>query len=151
MDTTPSTGTNSKVALIKTLYLYLVSFVALIIIVISTVDLISVLLKTYILTKADRYNYSPIMNCDGPKPVVSGPGEPLPASALGSGLDSPTHLPLLRSVSPEECRLHAEQQKTIDEENRVSDNQRDLARGIPLLVVGIPLFIGHWRLARRKE
>ncbi len=117
--------TTNKVALIKTLYLYLVSFVALMMLVISAVDLLNIVLKTFIFTKADSYTYYPATT-----PCLPG------ATTTYEGKD---------------CATAALDAKKSDEENRVSQRQRDLVRDISMLVVGIPLFAFHWRLTRRKE
>ncbi len=123
MDNT--TPTTNKVALIKTLYLYLVSFVALMMLVVSAVDLLNIVLKTFIFTKADSYLYYN-------SPVAC----PVGATTTYDGKD---------------CAVAEREAKTAAEENQVSQRQRDLVRDISMLVVGIPLFVFHWKLARRKE
>ncbi len=123
MDSTPM-GI-SKVVLIKTLYLYLVSFVALMMMVVSAVDLLNILLKTYIFTKADNYSYYPAAS-------ICTPG----ATTTYDGKD---------------CVTSEREARKSDEDNRVSNRQRDLVRDISLLAVGIPLFTFHWRLARKKD
>ncbi len=145
MDINSSSATGTKVALIKMLYLYVVSFVALMMLVISSVDIISLFLKTYILTRADRYAYAPVANCDVSKQT---PSVPVAADSAVVPVPKSSMLP---TISPEECRKQAEEQKRIDEENRQSQRQSDLVRDISLLAVATPLFIGHWRLARKKE
>ena len=125
---------HSKVAIIKNIYLYLVSFVALMMVVISTADMVNIVLRTYVFTKADRDYYSP-MNCAdmrATKPMAS------PDSTA-------------KPMTTEECaKLEADNKKQA-EENRAAQRQRDLVRDISFIVVGIPLFAYHWRVIRRKE
>lgn len=121
-NTAPTSG---KVALVKTLYLYLVSFVALMMLVISAVDVLNIVLKTFVFTKADSYTYYP-------SATTCVPG----ATTTYDGKD---------------CATAEQEARKSDEENRVSQRQRDLVRDISMLVVGIPLFAFHWRLARKKE
>jgi hypothetical protein len=121
MDATSATNNISKVTLIKTLYLYLVSFVALMMIIFSVSDIISLGLRTYIFTKADADYYAP--SC------VDSPLQP------GSGVPCPSK----------------EQAKKESEDRLVAQRQRDAVKDISFLVVAIPLFVCHWRLARRKE
>lgn len=90
-------NTNHKVLVIKNLYLYLVSFIALLMIVLPAADLLSIALKKTIFTKADYYN---------------GPG---------------------------------------DEPYRTAELHRSLSRDIGYLVVGLPIFIFHLSVARKKE
>ncbi|MEK9158582.1 MAG: hypothetical protein AAB673_01145 [Patescibacteria group bacterium] len=116
----------SKITLIKTVYFFLVSFVALMMIVFSGADVVNTLLRTYVFTQADNFNYYPTLVC-GPTP------------------DSKTQM------TTEDCQKQEERQKKNDEESRTAQRQRDLVRDISLLVVGTPLFILHWRVARKKE
>ncbi len=119
---------NTKSMFIKTLYLYVVSFVALMMMVISAVDLLSTLLKTYVFTKADNYSY-----------YSSASACPLPTAGENT------------ATTQEKCRVDQEEQKKSEIENREAQRQRDLVRDISFIVVGAPLFAFHWRLARRKE
>lgn len=126
MDNTPSVGAPSKAALIKTLYLYLVSFVALMMMVISAIDLISSLLKTFVFTKADSYTY----------------------------YSAPIACPPVDSKSPtssEACLKDTADRRKGDEESRTAQRQRDLVRDISMLVIALPLFVFHWKLARKRE
>ncbi|MBI5728912.1 MAG: hypothetical protein HY983_01540 [Candidatus Magasanikbacteria bacterium] len=112
-----------KVQFIKILYLYVVSLVGLLMVVFSTADLLNIVLRTYVFTKADQnyYNY------------------PEPACPTSPGAkDAPS------------C-LSKEERKKIDADNRTAERQRDLVRNISFITVGVPLFLYHWRVARRKE
>ena len=120
---------SSKVALIKNLYLFLVSFVALMMMVFSLADVINIALKTYIFTKADKDFYAyPEPICEPVKPMAK----------------SDTTTPAAQCVSS------AEQAKRADE-NRSAQRQRDLVRDLSMIIVGVPLFAYHWWLVRRKE
>jgi hypothetical protein len=122
MDNNPQ---HSKAGLIKNLYLYLVSFVALMMIVFSSADIINIALRTYVLTGADEPMYY---------------GAPCPVKPVATSTDE--------SVPP--CPdQHA--QLLQDIKNRDAQRQRDLVRDISMIVVGIPLFAYHWRLARKKD
>ena len=65
----------NKIAIIKNIYLYLVSFVALMMIVFSISSLINVILKTYIFKQAGNYGYGPTK--DGCLSMVAPDGKPL--------------------------------------------------------------------------
>lgn len=122
-----------KQSIIKTIYFYLVSFVALMMVVFSLADVINMALKTWIFTKADMDYYSmPVsIECDqNYKPIT--PDQVKPAT-------------------PEECAQRAALQKKQDEDNRDSQRQRDAVRDISMIVVGIPLFAFHWWIIRKKE
>lgn len=120
----------NKSAFLKNLYLYLVSFVALMMIVFSTGEIINLALRTYIFTKADKNFY--------------GYPEPICDTA------SPTGTPRGKEYVGSPCLNKAEREKQ-EAENRSAQRQRDLVRDVSFLIVGLPLFAYHWRLARKKD
>ena len=127
-----STNPSNKVAVIKNIYLYLVSFVALMMVVFSLADLINTALRTWVFTKADYYgNYYAMEPACDPLSVKSSPE--------------------IKSLSPEECDKRRVQQKQVDEDNRIAQRQRDMVRDISMIVVGVPVFIFHWLTIRKKE
>lgn len=122
MDQQPVT----KITLIKTVYFFLVSFVALMMIIFSTADLINTVLRTYVFTKADNFSgFYPEQVC-----VAKPDG---------------------KAMTTEECA----QQNTINEKrdkaSQESQRQRDLVRDLSMILVGVPVFVLHWRVARKKE
>ena len=126
MDNAPA----NKVALIKNIYFYLVSFVALMMVVFSVADAVNIALKTWVFTKADNnfYSYS-VPACD--QSVKADPNA--------------------KPLSAEECTKQEEQNKQRDQENLIAQRQRDVVRDISFIVVGLPLFILHWLVVRKKD
>ncbi|MDO8626197.1 MAG: hypothetical protein Q7K39_01920 [Candidatus Magasanikbacteria bacterium] len=121
---------SSKVSFLKNLYLYLVSFVALMMMVFSLGDVINIVLRTYVFTLADKNIYGyPEPTCD----LAAATGTP-----RGKEFGGP---PCLDKAS-------REKQET---ENRAGQRQRDLVRDLSMIIVGLPLFGYHWWLVRRKE
>lgn len=55
---------------LRLLYLYLFSFVGLLIVVIGSVQMVNLGLKSYVFKDADRYEMYPMMDADG-KPIES--------------------------------------------------------------------------------
>src|SRR5690348_16641033 len=105
---------------IKSIYFYLVSFVALMMVVFSTADIINIALKTWVFTAADKdiYNYPPI--CEAYRPVaVSGP-DAKPA----------------QTMSKEDCEKQNEANAKQQEASRIAQKQRDVVRDISMIVVG---------------
>lgn len=90
-------STQYKVLIIKNIYLYLVSFITLLMIILPAADLLNIGLKKTIFTKAEYYG---------------GPG---------------------------------------DEPYRTAELHRSLARDIGYLAVGLPIFLLHLNLTRKKE
>lgn len=116
----------TKITLIKTVYFFLVSFVALMMIIFSSADLINTLLRTYVFTKADNFGgYYPEQVC-----IAKPDGTAMPA---------------------EECAKQNEINQKRDKDSQESQRQRDLVRDLSMIIVGIPVFVLHWRVARKKE
>jgi hypothetical protein len=50
-------------------------------------------------------------------------------------------------LTPEEIVKRAEDQRKAEEINRIAERQRTASNALALLIVGLPVFIYHWRLA----
>ncbi len=108
---------------IKKIYLFAVSLISLVIMVIAGIILINLVLKTWILTKADQTYYS--------TPCVS--------------TKAPT------DGTPATCTAEEEAaQKKQNEDNRTAQKQSDAAQALAMLIVASPVFYFHWRLARKE-
>ncbi len=122
-------------AWIKKVYLYLVSLVSLIILIIAGIMLINMALKTWVFTKADKdFYYNPVVNCTPPPGV----------DASGSLTSS--------YMAPPEC-TDPEYQKGTQEsqsEQRSAQKQRDAAQALAMIIVATPVFLYHWKLARKE-
>ncbi|TSC84351.1 MAG: hypothetical protein G01um101413_646 [Parcubacteria group bacterium Gr01-1014_13] len=120
-----------KGRVIKSLYFYLVSFVALMMVVFSAADLINIALRTWVFTAADKDMYAyPRAVCEVP-PTTDPKAVPAPTKA--------------------ECEKSNEENIKQQEASRLAQKQRDVVRDISMIVVGIPLFLIHWRILRSKE
>jgi len=101
---------------IRKVYLYLTSLIGLVLILIGAITLVNLGLKTWIFTKADNEFYgSP---CYEPQPVKDGE--------------------TTRQLSKEDC----DKQQV---ENRTARRQSDAARSIAFILVGVPVYLYHWR------
>src|SRR3989338_5799948 len=123
------TTSGNKPLIIKTLYLYVVSLVALFMVIFSVADLINIALLTFVFTKADSYGYYPQPACET-------------ASASST--------PEVTKEKQPYC-VNEERQKNLEQDNRSAQRQRDLVRDISFIVVGVPLFLYHWGVIRKKE
>ncbi|MBX4191551.1 MAG: hypothetical protein KW804_02000 [Candidatus Doudnabacteria bacterium] len=110
---------------LKKAYLYLVSIIALIIMVTGGIILINMALKTWVFTKADKDYYS--------GPCISNKAVP-PGEAS-------------TACTPEEEARNMKMQ----EENRSAQKQRDAAQAVAMLLVASPVWYFHWRMARKES
>ena len=128
--------TNSRT--IKSFYFYVVSFVALMMIVWSSADLINVALKTWVFTKADDNMYY-----DGRAACATLPA-PVP--------DPKSTTPVIsKEQMIKDCEMQNEISIKQQEISRVATRQANIVRDISMIVVAIPLFFIHWRIVRRKD
>lgn len=107
---------------IKKVYLYLVSLISLVILVIAGIILINLALKTWVFPKADSNSYG--MYC----PAIS---EKTPEGEAIS--------------QPREC---TDEQYAKDQ--RAAKKQRDASQALAMIIVATPVFFYHWKLARRE-
>lgn len=113
-----------NMAWIKKVYLYLVSLVSLVILIIAGIMLINMALKTWVFPKADVdiYYSAPMSNC-----------------SLPESKDWP------------ECQGdYAEKEKQREDERRAAQKQRDAAQALAMIIVATPVFLYHWSLARKE-
>ncbi|MCR4324310.1 MAG: hypothetical protein NUV69_01335 [Candidatus Curtissbacteria bacterium] len=111
-------------SLIRTLYLYGFSLVGLVLIVIGTVRLIDLGLKTYLFKQADTFVAYPAY----------------PPEKVGE--DS-------REMTEEERVKLKREQEEAEIKNAKSRKQATASSSIAMIIVGAPLFAYHWRLARK--
>lgn len=110
-----------NMAWIKKVYLYLVSLVSLVILIIAGIMLINMALKTWVFPKADQgYEaYCP--------------------TAVEKAPDGTT------ISQPREC---TDEQYAKDQ--RAAQKQRDAAQALAMIIVATPVFLYHWKLARKE-
>lgn len=108
---------------LKKAYLYLVSVISLVIWVVGAIMLINLALKTWVFPNADKniYYSAPCVQTYDPN------GKPIDCSAEQTAL--------------------AQKQ---DEENRAAQKQRDAAQALAMIIIAVPVWWGHWRLAKRE-
>ncbi len=103
---------------IRLLYLYLFSFVGLLVTVIGLIRLVDLGIKVYLFHNADQYTYT--------RPIM--PDEK-------------------SQISPE---TEQEMMKQQSEENK-RQRQRTAAEALSMIIVGIPLYAYHWKLAQKEK
>jgi hypothetical protein len=113
----------SKTKLIRTIYIYLFSLVGLVLVIIAGVRFIDMGLKAWVFTEADSY-----IQYEYERPV-----------AIKEGV-------------PSETEELSEEEKKANNEKRVSQQrQRDAASALAQLIIGLPLYLYHWRMASRRK
>lgn len=106
---------------IRLLYLYLFSFIGLIIAVIGTIQLVDLGLKVYVFKNADIYEYA----------------SPVKINPMGEEI----------ALTDKEIEVQRELQTTETKRQR----QRQASTAISMLLVGIPLYKYHWKLLKKED
>lgn len=130
---------------IRVVYLYLFATVGLVLITIGGVQLVSLGLRTFILTEADaemRLWYTP-------EPPV----RMVPSRAVDMAEDTTVTLTAqereaLRQWAEDYERMQAQREQIDPVRSR---RQRDAARALAFLIIGAPLFGYHWRTIRKER
>ncbi len=116
-----------KIALIRTIYLYLVAFVSLMMITISVSDAVNVGIRTWIFPESDRY----VIDCPM-EPALLKPSDP-------------------EATPPIDPAIRCDNMRKNEEFQRTTQRQRDITRDISMLIVAIPLFAFHWVLVQKER
>lgn len=111
----------AKYPLIRKIYLYLFSLIGLGLMAVGTTRLVSLLLRTYVLTKADVFYQYP-----APRP---------PMMQKETGFEEPS--------SKEVAEFESKQ--------RIANHQREAAEALAQIIVGLPLYLYHWSVIRRDK
>lgn len=129
-DKEPNNMQMSKAQIIKTVYFYLVSLIALMMVVFSTADLVNLGLKTWVFPKADLNEYRE------PTCAIMVAKDPTGAEA---------------DTAYQQRLQQCEESKIDETEARAIRKQKDAVRDISFLFVGIPLFLYHWLTIRKEK
>ena len=100
----------------------MVSLISLVILVIASIMLINLAIKTWVFPKSDNNSY------------------------LG-------YCPVISVTTPEEERLSQPKECNDEEyakEQRTAQKQRDAAQALAMIIVAAPVFLYHWKLARKE-
>ncbi len=135
----------NKYSLVRTIYLYLFALVGLTLLVIGTVRFIDMGLKTFIFTKADeeqRLNYIQ-------------PSSPYPIEKFQNIAQSPETTVTLTESEKETLQMwlvdYENWKKRRDAINPIiSQRQRDASFNLAMIIVGLPLYLFHWRLIKKE-
>lgn len=126
-----------KNSLVRTIYLYLFSLVGLALITIGIVRFVDLALKVYIFKKAEQaetYRQMPAA---------------IPSKAMDSG--SAERLKVdedLVKQWEQDYKTWREEQSKIDYLS--SSRQQTASNSLAMIIIGLPLYLYHWRIIRRE-
>ncbi len=99
---------------LRLLYLYLFSFVGLLIVVFGSISMVNIGLKTFVFKEADVYEIYPSM------------------------------------VEPGKVtNIEVEKARQLRDVSR--QRQRDFAQAVSMIIVGLPLYVYHWKTIQKEK
>ena len=109
---------------IRLLYLYLFSFIGLLVFVIGSIRLTELALKVYVFKGADQFEYS--------KPI-QGP----------EATDS--------KLTKEEVKKQEEESKMFQERENTRQREREVSGALAMILIGLPLYFYHWKTIQKEN
>lgn len=106
--------------IIRKIYLYLFSTIGLVVVVIGSVQLVDLALKAWVFTKADVYLEYP--------QAISVPVKP----------GDPNYI----------AQPSREEMEKFNKAQLENQRQRQMANSLAMIIVGLPLYLYHWRIVR---
>jgi hypothetical protein len=117
---------NNRYVLIRKIYLYLFSLVGLVLIVIATVRLVDLGLRVYVFKGADE--------------AVIWPQRPVKLTPEGQETQ----------LTPEEEENFRQQEREAQMRENQRQRQRTASNSTAMILVGLPLYLYHWRIIKRE-
>ena len=131
-----------RITFIRAAYLYLLAFIGIILVLIGGSGFVSMGLKTFIFTQADdeqrMYREMP------PKPYGVSPAERIDGESRAIFRDSS-----MKEQWEEDYEEWRNRRKSIDPVT--ARRHREAASNLSFILVGLPLYLYHWRLIRRDQ
>ena len=121
---------NNKKELIRSIYLYLFSLVGLVLVTIGLVRFVDLGLKVYIFKGADEVYLYPEY-----------PARPV------KGLSAEE----AQELTAEEKEKFKQEQIAYQQKSQTSHRQSTAAESLAMIIVGLPLFLYHWRVIQKDK
>ncbi|NIA01827.1 MAG: hypothetical protein GWP15_00415 [Nitrospirae bacterium] len=150
---------SKKTSMIRKVYLYLVTAITIVILLVGFIGLINLLLKEYVLDVKGWQETEKYWECEQPGErdglVLLVPEETVavePALAEGD-LVSPVAEKANEKVKMtdnemEKCIASTKAQR---EKQRMNDIKRDLAQYLAMILVALPLYLYHWGVIKKEN
>jgi len=131
----------SRYPLIRTIYLYLFALLGLVLITIGTVRFVNMGLKIFVFTQAEEDQYMRY-----PEPSMPYAAAPFEKAKEDQALSEEERAQIKTYL--EEYKKWKEQRDKID--YRLVQRHRDASMNIALILVGLPLYLYHWRIIQKE-
>lgn len=128
-----------KTSLIRKIYLYLVTAITIVILLIGFIGLLNLLLKEYVLDVKGWQETEPYWECEQREEIYY----------MDDFVEKP--VPAIEDVSDEELDSCIADAKAKRELQRTNDIKRDLAQYLAMILVALPLYLYHWGVIKKEN
>lgn len=132
-----------KYGWIRTVYLYLVTAITIVMIIIAAVGFIRLLLNEYVFGVKSYDAFTVPYECENAQTIA------MQTETIGAAPAAPAKVTtrVLTPAEKEKCLADA---KTRQEASHANDVKRDLVEWLAMLIVALPLYLYHWRLIKKE-
>lgn len=133
-----------KTSLIRKIYLYLVTAITIVILLIGFIGLSNLVLKEYVLDVKGWQETEPYWECEQRGEIYI--KDDIVAEPLVEG-----ELVVESAMSDEEMNNCIADAKGKRESQRMNDIKRDLAQYLAMILVALPLYLYHWGVIKKEN
>jgi hypothetical protein len=139
---TPSEKKMDRSKMLRYIYLYLVTVITIILLIISSIGFIDLFLRNYVLNVKDYAELEDPYECaDDALFYNYGPnGEKLPKKAVMTDTE--------KTQTKDECMVKAMEKRHLQAVNQM---KRDIAWDLAMLLVSLPLYLYHWGIIKKDS
>lgn len=143
-----TSATSPKWKIIRLVYLYLVSLIGLIVLLVGGIGLLNTGIKALLGVDSDYYGMSVKQVCRDPS-YFSYAGKPSPvATPVATGTTETVKPVDVNSTEYKECVKDQEDQQKKTQDN---ERKRGIAEGLAEIILGTPVWLYHWIVIQRDN
>ncbi|MFH1534031.1 MAG: hypothetical protein ABID64_03805 [Nitrospirota bacterium] len=134
-----------KTSMIRKVYLYLVTAITIIVLLIGFIGLINLLLKEYVLDVKGYQETERYWECEEPVDMYM---------KEEMAMSDPVAVPVvteevgMTDEEMDECIAETREQREMQ---RMNDLKRDLAQYLAMILVALPLYLYHWGVIKKEN
>ncbi len=136
---------SAKIAIIRAVYLYLVTAITIVLILISTIGLLNVVLDNFVFDVRDYYEFEKYYECENPDYAL----KPLPTGER-EAVAVPSEEGTKNTMSEEEKAECIAEAKEKREQQRWNDIKRETVDYVSMLIIALPLYLIHWGIIKKE-
>lgn len=131
-----------KVSIIRYIYLYLLTAISIVIIIVAAIGSLNLVLREYVFDVKDWSEFEDYYECTDDTLFYS-------YDTKGTKVaKDPTLTTEQMKAQKEECNQKTKEKRRLQ---HINDLKRDLVYYLAMLIVGLPLYIYHWGIIKKEH